>query len=166
VASTAPTTAPTLAPTPPTTSPPAAPTAPSRPIVTGASLGGLQDAFVALYGGDGTRFELNGVTYGLDVGTGADGAVHIVEMLVYKSDTTTWTITQVRPICRRLLPPDATYQRQAPNSEGDPEEIFTSARLAHTFSLSSPWYDPRGIASITYVYRNGGVFECDLKLSV
>jgi hypothetical protein len=100
------------------------------------------------------------------VGTGVDGNLRVVEILMYKSDGTTWTITQARPICRRFLPLDASFQRQAPNQQGDPEDIFFSVHLARTFARTSPWYDPAGTVSITYVLQPGGVVQCHLDPSV
>jgi hypothetical protein len=140
-------------------------------MVTGATFGGPQAAFVAEYeaydvnpgtAAQGTLFDVNGLMFSLNLDTGRDGTQHVFEMLVHKDDATTWTMTQAQPICRAFLPPDALYQQQTTDSQHDPEEVFTSARLAHTFVSSSSWYE-QGIVSIIYVIRNGGVFQCNLE---
>jgi hypothetical protein len=146
-----------------TPSQPTATPTPLPPMVTGATQGGPVDAFVAKYGGDGALYDIDGVTFSLNTDAAADGKQHVFEMLVYKSDATTWTLSEARSVCRAFLPSDATYHRQTTNKEHDTEDIFSSTRLAHTFASSSPWYDPTGTVTITYVVRNGGVFQCEIE---
>jgi hypothetical protein len=84
--------------------------------------------------------------------------------MVYETDATTWTMAQAQSICRAFLPPQSSYQRQTKTSEGDPEDVYASPLLVHTFASTSSWYDPSGTAALTYVIRAGGVFQCDLAV--
>ncbi len=142
-----PTTAPkpTNTPKPPTaTVPQKSNSTPTIPLVTGATLGGPDSAFQTKYGhAADDLWDINGVTFSTNLDTGADGQQHVFEMLVYKSDATTWTQVEAQPICTAFLPPDATHQRDTQDSRGNLEQVYMSALLAVTFPpASSVSYDP------------------------
>jgi hypothetical protein len=158
----APTATATATAAPTATAQPSPRVAPRGPPVAGATFGGPQVAFVATYGGDGVRYDINGITFGLNLTSGADGAPHVAVMLVYPSDAGAWTLDQAQGVCSAFLPPDATHVRDATDNEGDPEQIFASAQLAATFTASSPWYDPAGTVAITYIIKGSGVLQCHL----
>ena len=65
----------------------------------------------------------------------------------------------------RFLPPDIIFQRQTTSSDGGLKDVYTSVQLAHTFAQSSLWHDPAGGVDLTYVIRNGGVYQCELDES-
>ncbi len=136
--------------------------------MTGATLGGPDSAFQTKYGhAADDLWDINGVTFSTNLDTGADGQQHVFEMLVYKSDATTWTQVEAQPICTAFLPPDATHQRDTQDSRGNLEQVYMSALLAVTFPpASSVSYDPMGTVSITYEIAGGGIFQCSLSTLV
>jgi hypothetical protein len=134
-------------------------------LITGATFGGPQAAFVTKYGGDGALYDINGVTFSLNVDSGVDGKPHVVSMLVYRSEVSTWTMAQAQTICRPFLPPDVIFQRQTTSSNGGLKYVYTSLQLAHTFAQSSPWHDPTGGVGLTYELHDGGVYQCELDES-
>ena len=147
----------------------ASPTATSLPsqtptqVVTEARLGGPDSAFYTAYGFEADDlFQIGAVTFSINKDAGSDGKQHAFEMLIYPSDASLWTIDQARNICPAFLPSDATFSKQSTDNEGDPQYQYTSSQLVGTFSSTSPWYDPTGLAVITFVIRNGGVFQCHL----
>ena len=94
-----------------------------------------------------------------------DGKPHVVSMLVYRSEVSTWTMAQAQTICRPFLPPDVIFQRQTTSSNGGLKYVYTSLQLAHTFAQSSPWHDPTGGVGLTYELHDGGVYQCELDES-
>lgn len=152
----------TTATTSPTSTPLPSPT-PTPVVVTTARLGGPDSAFYAAYGYQADDlFQVGTVTFSINKDLGSDGKQHTFEMLAYPSDASLWTLDQARNICPAFLPPDATLSKQSTDNEGNPQYQYISPQLVGTFASSSPWYDPTGLAVITFVIRNGGVFQCDM----
>lgn len=128
------------------TSPPK-PTAtftPSGPhILTGATIGGLQDAFQAKYGnpsGTGTA-----KTYTFDKGlvtatpagdASSDGKNHVVSLRIGPSSGQ-WDAATAQPICEAFLPPDAQFLKAQDVAGFGPERVYTSASLALSFGAGA-----------------------------
>jgi hypothetical protein len=138
---------------------------PKGPILTGATFGGTREAFAQVYGppADADLWDIHGVTFSLNLDTGADGRPHVFGMLVYKSDATAWTQPDAERACTPFLPPDAHKVGTAIGGDGvSPEITYTSAGFASTFAPDSPEHSDDGALVLTYTVRDGGVFQCSL----
>lgn len=117
---------------------------PSGPrILTGATIGGLQEAFQAKYGtptGTGTA-----KTYTFDKGlvtatpagdASSDGKNHVASLRVGPASGT-WDAATAQPICEAFLPPDAQFMKMQDVAGFGPERVYTSASLALSFGASA-----------------------------
>lgn len=148
-----------------------APTPTTKPvaIVTGPTLGGTREAFTAKYGEPAAPdlWDVHGVTFSLNMDTGVDSEDHAFEMLVYRSNASTWTLAEARLACAAFLPTDAVFLHHATTSSGYTEDVYRSHRLAATFPSSSVLgYDPTGVLAIDFEVANGGIFQCAINNSV
>lgn len=132
--------------------------------LTGATLGGLRNAFVGKYGAaaDQDLWDVNNLTFGLNFTPGTDGQPHVSDIMAYKTDATTWTQAEVQPICTAFIPSDGIRQPDGKDSDGNLIQVYLSPGLAATFPAQMFLKSPRGTASITYIVKNGGVFQCNI----
>lgn len=127
--------------------PTSTPTQTGPHILTGATLGGLQEAFQAKYGtptGTGTAksysFTINGKT-GLVTATpfstpvSSDGKFHVASLRI-GPPAATWTTATAQPICETFMPPDAVFVKTQNVAGYGPERIYTSAALALSFNAA------------------------------
>jgi hypothetical protein len=127
-----------------TPGPTATPTPSGPHILTGATLGGLPDAFQAKYGaptGTGTAksytFTINGKSGNVTAtplsATSSDGKEHIASLRIGPPGAT-WTADTAQPICEAFLPPDAVFVKTQNVPDYGPERVYTSADLALSFN--------------------------------
>lgn len=141
------TSSPTAVAAQPTSTSPPKPTAtftPSGPhILTGATIGGLQDAFQAKYGtpsGTGTaktyKFDKGLVTATPAGDASIDGKNHVVSLRIGPSSGQ-WDAATAQPTCEAFLPPDAQFVKTQDVSGFGPERVYTSASLALSVSAGA-----------------------------
>jgi hypothetical protein len=113
-------------------------------LLTGATLGGLQDAFAAKYGqptGNGTAksysFTLNdlpGVATATPAGdASSDGKQHVASLRIGPASGGNWNVSAAQTVCTSFLPPDAIFVKTQNVDGFGPERVYQSAALALTF---------------------------------
>jgi hypothetical protein len=165
-----------VTPTPTATFTPTATPTPAGPrILTGATLGGLQDAFQAKYGapeGTGTaklyHFTIGGKDGVVDATTfstsvSSDGKLHVVSLRI-GPPAATWTAAEAQPICSAFLPPDAKYRKTQTVSGYGKERVYTSASLALSFNKGEFNGAPAGTFSMELWPGTAGNTGCILIL--
>jgi hypothetical protein len=127
-----------------TPEPTATPTGPH--ILTGATLGGTQSAFMAAFGApvmtatvahynftlpDGTQGNICFCT----TATGLDGLQHLDLSGMFPNGPS-WNSVQAQEAVKLFSPPDTVYVKTIPTSEIGPITVYLSADLAKTFPAS------------------------------
>lgn len=146
---------------PTATAAPKATATPSGPqILTGATLGGLEDAFQAKYGspaGTGTaktfKFPQGLVTTTPSGDQSGDGKNHVASLRI-SPQAGAWDEPTATPICTQFLPSDANFVQEQQVAGYGPERVYTSASLA----LSFPAGDFNGAAPGTFAMELGPNF--------
>lgn len=137
----------------PTATPSATPTATApAAIVTGSTFAGPQSAWSTKYGPGGDTWDVNGVSINVQYDSGVDGQPHVYEIQVGEDTTAVyWSLGQAQSYCYQFLPPDAQFKQSSTDSAGEPQDLYTSAWVAHTWTSSAQFgYDPTGNFTISY----------------
>jgi hypothetical protein len=172
-------TVPTDTPAPTDTTEPTMTPAPTGPhIVTGALLGGTQDAFTAAFGPAFTsspmppHYQLTlpdgTVAYTCFCNTmaGLDGQQRVDIMSVGPAQGVTWSQATDTEAVAVFLPSDATYVRTIQDPQLGPILVYVSQDLAQTFPESA-FYDSNGgpanpLGTLSVLCQQPGISDCSI----
>ncbi len=119
------------------------PTSPP-PLLSTATLGGVEQAFQAAFGSPNTNYGVKTYIFTLSGIRGlvsiiprgqlsSDGKEHIASLQIGPSDDSSWDAVTAMPICAQFIPLDAQYVKTKKISSSSQQRIYVSADLANVF---------------------------------